>query len=65
MLGIHPKKRNIIRPLLFARKDEIYDFLKENKIECSKYDGPLKDPKKNINYFFDYILCKIKLIFIF
>jgi tRNA(Ile)-lysidine synthase len=44
MLGIHPKKRNIIRPLLFARKDEIYDFLKENKIEYRE-DSSNKDDK--------------------
>ena len=38
------------------------DF-KENKIICNEYDGPLKNPKKNINYFFELLICKIKLIF--
>ena len=54
-----------ITPVFFVKHYLRGGKFKENKIECSKYDGPLKDPKKNINYFFDYILCKIKLIFIF
>jgi len=52
MLGIHPKKGNVIRPLLFARKDEIYDFLKENKIEYRE-DSSNKEEK--------YIRNKIRL----
>ena len=34
-------------------------YLKSN----SPYEGPLKDPKKNINYFMGLIICKIKFIF--
>ncbi|MBC8265382.1 MAG: tRNA lysidine(34) synthetase TilS [Flavobacteriales bacterium] len=52
MLGIHPKKGNVIRPLLFARKNEIYDFLKENKIEYRE-DSSNKEEK--------YIRNKIRL----
>ena len=44
MLGIHPKKGNVIRPFLFTRKDEIYDFLKENKIEY-RVDSSNKEEK--------------------
>ncbi len=32
-------------------------------IKCKEYDGPLKDPSKNISYFSNLILCKLKLIF--
>jgi len=31
----------------------------------TKYNGPLSEPKKNINFFFDLMICKLKLIFIF
>jgi len=30
----------------------------------TRYDGPLSDPKKNISFFLDLFICKIKLIFI-
>ncbi len=36
---------------------------KYKKILCNKYDGPLKEPKKNLNYFFDLIIDKIKYFF--
>ena len=29
----------------------------------TKYNGPLSEPKININYIFDLFICKIKLIF--
>ncbi len=30
----------------------------------SKYEGPLNEPKKNMNYFFNFILCKINFFYI-
>ena len=30
----------------------------------SKYKGPLNDPKKNVTYFFNFILCKINFFYI-
>ena len=44
MLGIHSKKRKLVRPFLFAKKQEIYDFLERNKIEFRK-DSSNKDIK--------------------
>ena len=35
-------------------------FLKSDKI----YDGPLKNPKKNLTYFYDLLICKIYLFFL-
>lgn len=32
MHGILPKRANIIRPLLFAKKDDIYDYVVENQL---------------------------------
>jgi len=29
----------------------------------TKYNGPLNDPKKTFNYFFDLLICKIRLFF--
>tara|TARA_Y100001958_G_C21239557_1_gene566835 strand:+ start:2019 stop:2906 length:888 start_codon:yes stop_codon:yes gene_type:complete len=37
---------------------------KFKKILCNKYDGPLKDPKKNLIYFLDLIIDKFKLFFL-
>ena len=28
----------------------------------TKYDGPLNEPKKNLAFFFDLLICKIKLL---
>ncbi len=44
MLGIPQKKGSIVRPLLFTKKNEIYDFLKKNKIEYQE-DSSNKDNK--------------------
>ena len=30
----------------------------------TKYDGPLNEPKKTFNYFFDLLICKIRLFFV-
>ena len=30
----------------------------------TKYNGPLKQPKININYFFKYIICKINYFYL-
>ena len=35
-------------------------FLK-NKILSEKYNGPLNEPKKNLSYYFDLLISKIKL----
>ncbi len=37
---------------------------KFKKILCNKYDGPLKAPRKNISYFFELFLDKVKLFFL-
>ena len=37
---------------------------KFKRILCNKYDGPLKNPQKNINYFLDLIKDKFKLFFL-
>jgi len=34
-------------------------YLKSN----TKFLGPLKDPKKDLLFYFDFLLCKIKLIY--
>ena len=44
MLGVPQKKGSIVRPLLFTKKNEIYDFLKKNKIEYRE-DSSNKDDK--------------------
>ena len=35
---------------------------KYKKIICNEYDGPLSDPKKNLIYYFELLIDKIKLI---
>ena len=30
----------------------------------TKYDGPLNEPEKTFNYFFDLLICKIRLFFV-
>ncbi len=35
-------------------------YMKSN----SKYDGPLSEPKKNISYYLDLLICKLKLVYI-
>ena len=37
---------------------------KYKRILCNQYDGPLRDPKKNISYFFELFIDKFKLIFL-
>ena len=41
--GILPKQGNVIRPLLFAGRDEIEDFQKENKIKFREDKSNLSD----------------------
>ena len=36
------------------------DFVKHFLKRGTKYTGPLGEPKKNIVYFFDYMVAKIK-----
>ena len=40
-------------------------FFKKHYLKSkSKYEGPLNEPKKNFSYFFDLLICKIRLFFI-
>ena len=42
-----------------------HKFFKKHYLRSrSIYNGPLKEPKKNFHYFFQYILCKLKLIYL-
>ena len=42
-----------------------HKFFKKHYLRSKTiYDGPLKNPKKNLNYFFDYFICKIKLLYL-
>ncbi len=36
---------------------------KDGLIICNKYDGPLKEPSKNLNYFFELFLCKLSYLY--
>ena len=39
-----------------------YKFFRKHYLNYrNKYDGPLKEPKKGLSYFFDLLICKIKL----
>jgi len=41
-------------------------FFKKHYLKSkTEYKGPLTEPLKNFDYFFDLLICKIKLIFIF
>ena len=40
-------------------------FFKKHYLKSkSKYEGPLNEPKKTFSYFFDLLICKIRLFFI-
>ena len=40
-------------------------FFKKHYLKSkSKYEGPLNEPKKTFNYFFDLLICKIRLFFV-
>ena len=49
---------------IFLKKWGItYKFFRKHYLNYrKKYDGPLNEPKKGITYFFDLLICKIKLI---
>ena len=51
-----------ITPVFFTKHYLRGGKFKNNKIECNKYDGPLDNPVKNLNYYFDLLICKIKYI---
>ena len=41
-----------------------HKFFKKHYLKSNtKFLGPLKDPKKNLLFYFDFLLCKIKLIY--
>lgn len=44
LLGISSKTAKVIRPLLFAKKQDIYDYLQQNKIQFRE-DGSNKEEK--------------------
>ena len=63
------KKRNFIQ----NRGDKTFlkkwgfstKFFKKHYLKSkSKYEGPLNEPKKTFTYFFDLLICKIRLFFI-
>ena len=49
---------------LFLKKWGVtYKFFRKHYLRYhNKFDGPLKEPKKNLNYFFDLSICKLRLI---
>ena len=41
-------------------------FFKKHYLNSkSKFKGPLQEPKKNLSFYFDLVICKLKLFFIF
>ena len=63
------KKKNLIQ----NRGDKTFlkkwgfstKFFKKHYLRSkTKYDGPLNEPEKTFNYFFDLLICKIRLFFV-
>ena len=62
------KKNNLIMnrgDITFLKKwGFTHKFFKKHYLKSNtKFLGPLKDPKKNLLFYFDYLICKIKLIY--
>ena len=53
-----------ITPNFFIKHYLKGGYFSSQGIICNEYDGPLKKPRKTINYFFDLLICKIKLIYL-
>ena len=51
-----------ITPTFFTKHYLRGGVFYDNKIICSKYNGPVDEPIKNFSYFKDLIKCKLKLI---
>lgn len=60
--GILPKQGNIIRPLLFARKEEILHFAKENDLSFVE-DSSNSSDKYTRNYFRNQLLPAVQKVF--
>ncbi|MGN6601031.1 MAG: tRNA lysidine(34) synthetase TilS [Ginsengibacter sp.] len=60
--GILPKKKKVVRPLLFAKKEEILSFLKENNLEFVEDSSNLSD-KYTRNLFRNQLIPSIQKVF--
>ncbi len=60
--GILPKQGKIIRPLLFAKKEEILSFIKENNLEFVE-DSSNDSDKYTRNYFRHQLIPGVKKVF--
>ena len=58
------KPNNGKRTFLLKWKLSVEFFTKHYLRRGGTYDGPLKEPNKNISFYFDYIICKIKYFFL-
>jgi tRNA(Ile)-lysidine synthase len=60
--GILPKQGKIIRPLLFAKKEEIFTFIKENSLEFIE-DSSNSSDKYTRNYFRHQLIPSVEKVF--
>jgi tRNA(Ile)-lysidine synthase len=60
--GILPKGGKIVRPLLFAKKEELLTFLKENNLEFVEDSSNLSD-KYTRNFFRNQLIPQIQKVF--
>jgi tRNA(Ile)-lysidine synthase len=60
--GILPKQGKIVRPLLFAKKEELLTFLKENNLEFVEDSSNLSD-KYTRNFFRNQLIPQIQKVF--
>ena len=60
--GILPKQGNIIRPLLFAKKEEILSFIEENKLSYVE-DSSNSSDKYTRNYFRHQLIPSVQKVF--
>lgn len=60
--GILPKQGNIIRPLLFARKEELHAFAATNKLDYVE-DSSNESDKYTRNYFRNQLIPDLKKVF--
>lgn len=51
------------RTFLLKWKISVEFFTKHYLKRGSEYNGELKEPQKNLNFYFDYIICKLKFFF--
>ena len=60
--GILPKQANVIRPLLFAKKEELLEFAKENELDFVEDSSNASD-KYTRNYFRNQLIPSIQKVF--